>query len=275
MRDYLGKEANILRDKKLYLFDMDGTIYLGYKLFDGVKQLLDKIEKEGKKYLFITNNSSKSVDSYVEKMHKLGLFNVKKDNFYTSVDAAISIMKERHLHDLIYLQGTKSFISQLKNEGFNITTAYSDDIKVVLVGYDSELTSEKLETTCKVLTNLDVSYYATNPDWVCPTEFGYVPDCGSMCFGIEKATGKSPVFIGKPQPDMILNAIKKYGCKREDAVVIGDRLYTDIKSGNNAGVTTICVLSGEVNLKDIEKAQGKEIPDFVFERVKDLIQYFI
>ena len=271
MLDYFGKDATNLNDKKLYLFDMDGTIYLDNDLFDGVPELLEKITLNGGRYVFITNNASKSVVDYVAKLHRLGLTKVDESNFFTSVQASIEIMKKRHSTDLIYLQGTKSFVEEYKKTGLNITTEYNENAKVVLVGFDPEFTGEKIYTTCKMLTKLDVCYYATNPDWVCPVEFGYIPDCGSMCQGIERATGKKPEFIGKPKPTMINAVMDKFGYKKEQTVVVGDRLYTDIASGNNAGVDTICVLSGEVKLEEVEKATGVEKPTYLFESVKDLL----
>ena len=126
-----------------------------------------------------------------------------------------------------------------------------------------------MRTTCEILTKHDIPYYATNPDWVCPVDFGSIPDCGSMCVGIEYATGKKPIFIGKPQPTMIFELMKKFGFSKEQTVVIGDRLYTDIASGVNAGVDTICVLSGEATLEDINESEIK--PAFVLESVKDLL----
>ena len=114
-------------------------------------------------------------------------------------------------------------------------------------------------------------YYATNPDWVCPVEFGYIPDCGSMCQSFELATGKKPIFLGKPQPTMIFEVMKKWGATKEETVVIGDRLYTDIASGNNAGVDTVCVLTGEVTEPDIRVSEGVEKPTFVLESVKELL----
>ena len=141
----------------------------------------------------------------------------------------------------------------------------------VLVAFDPELTGEKLRNTCEVLTKCDALYYATNPDWVCPVDFGSIPDCGSMCFGIEKATGKQPLYIGKPQPTMVQELMKKFGVNKSETLVIGDRLYTDVASGNNAGVDTVCVLSGEATLEDIQNAQGVEKPAFVFESVKNLL----
>ena len=117
LKDYYGKDASPLLFKKLYLFDMDGTIYLGNRLFPGVKELLAKITARGGKTVFITNNASKSVGDYVEKLHRLGLENVTEDNFFTSAQAAVRLMKERHASDLIYVQGTRSFVRECLEGG--------------------------------------------------------------------------------------------------------------------------------------------------------------
>ena len=268
IKDYFGKDCSRLVNKKLYLFDMDGTIYLENSLFDGVKELLSNIELNGGKYVFITNNSSKSVIDYVQKLKKMGL-DVETENFFTSTQATIVMLKDKFPNRLIYAQGTKSFIKELKESGIIVTEEFDEKIDVVVVGFDNELTSEKLRTTCKVLTKLDVPYYATNPDWVCPVDFGFVPDCGSMCFGIEKATRKTPEFIGKPQPTMINIVCNKFGVAKEDTVVVGDRIYTDIASGVNAGVDTVMVLSGEATMNDYEKSEIK--PTFVLNSAKDML----
>lgn len=270
MKDFYGKDADRLKGKKLFLFDMDGTIYLGENLFEGVPELLRKIEDNGGRYVFITNNASKSVVDYVEKLHRLGLTQVTEEQFFTSAQATLMMLKEKHAEDLIYLQGTKSLVEEYKKSGLNITTDYADGVGAIVVAFDPELTGEKMYTTSKMLTMYDVPYYATNPDWVCPVEFGYIPDCGAMCQGYERATGKKPVFIGKPQPTMIFEVMKKFGAKIEDTVVLGDRLYTDIASGNNAGVDTVCVLSGEVTLDEVNEAQGVEKPTFLFNHVKEI-----
>lgn len=259
-----------LQKKKLFLFDMDGTVYLGENLFDGVEQLLQNIKKAGGRYVFITNNSSKSVKDYVKKMHRLGLNDIVEEDFYTSAQCALSLLQEKHAGERIYVQGTKSFLEELKKNGVLVTTEYSANIDVVLVGFDPEFTGEKVYTTCEILTKHDLPYYATNPDWVCPVEFGYIPDCGAMCKSIEMATKKTPIFLGKPEPTMIFAVMKKFGYTAEETVVVGDRLYTDIASGNNANVDTVCVLSGETTLDDIGKAEGNHIPTFVLSSVKDI-----
>lgn len=272
MKDFFGKNADALRTKKLYLFDMDGTVYLDENLFDGVPELLQQIEKDGGRYVFITNNASKSVKDYVAKMYRIGLPHITEEHFFTSAQAALALMRENHANDLIYLQGTRSLVEEFQKSGLHITTDYVEEVGAILVGFDPEFTGEKVYTTCKMLTKHDVPYYATNPDWVCPVEFGYIPDCGSMCQSFERATGKKPFFIGKPEPTMVYSVMKKFGFTAEETVVIGDRLYTDIASGNNAGVDTICVLSGEVTLADIEKAEGQQVPTFVLNSVKDLVR---
>ena len=143
-----------------------------------------------------------------------------------------------------------------------------ENTKVVVVGFDTELTGEKLFNTSKTLTLNEVDYYATNPDWVCPVEFGYIPDCGSMCQGLERATGKKPKFIGKPEPTMIFEVMKKFNAKNDEVVLLGDRIYTDIASGVNANVDTILVLSGEATLQTYTSSQVK--PKYVLNSVNEL-----
>lgn len=271
MKDVFDKEVDVLKDKKLFLFDMDGTVYLDEQLFDGLEELLDNITKKGGNYVFVTNNASKSLKDYVAKMHRLGLKKVTEKNFFTSAQAAVLLMQEKHAKDLIYVQATASLVEELKDAGLKITTEYTDKAGAILVAFDPEFAGEKVHTTCKMLTLHEIPYYATNPDWVCPVSFGYIPDCGSMCQGIARATGKTPVFIGKPEPTMILEVMKKFKATPEETVVIGDRLYTDIASGKNAGVDTVCVLSGEVTLQEIKDAPECQKPTFVFESVKNIV----
>ncbi len=263
-----------LNDKKLFLLDMDGTIYLDDNLFEGVHEFLAAIRERSGKYIFMTNNSSKSVEAYVSKLASLGI-EADKDDFMTSVDATIQFLSEKYGKaaggKLIYLMGTKSFEEQMKSAGFNITTDISDDVEIILCGFDRELTYKKLEDISRMLSDKSrsIDYYATNPDWVCPTDFGYVPDCGSMCQMLEIATGRKPYFIGKPQPDMALLSMKKTGFEAAETIVVGDRLYTDIACGVNAGVDTCFVLSGEGVIDDIEKYKVK--PTYIMQDIKELL----
>ncbi len=269
-KDCFGKDCSSIKNKKLFLFDMDGTIYCENKLFDGVKELLESIKSEGKNFVFITNNSSKSVMAYVQKLLGMGL-DVNENNFLTSTQATILHLKNNHPCAKVYAQGTKSFIGELKNNGIDVTEEYDESVDVILVGFDNEITAQKMRTTCKMLTlNKNAVYYATNPDYVCPVDFGFVPDCGSMCFSYEKATGRKPIYIGKPHPEMINIAIKKFGCEKSETIVVGDRIYTDIASGNNAGVETVLVLSGETSLNQYVQSEIKA--DFVLNSVKEILE---
>ncbi|MBP5294469.1 MAG: HAD-IIA family hydrolase [Lachnospiraceae bacterium] len=266
-RDLFGADAARLRDKKLWLFDMDGTIYLGNQVFPGTVPLFREIRRRGARYMLVTNNSSRSRETYVEKVRKMGI-DAAEDDFYTSVDATIEYLKEHFPKALVYVQATRACVDQLRDAGIWVTEAYDRDADVVLVGFDTELTFEKLNRTSEMLTGFKGAYLATNPDLSCPTEYGYVPDCGSMCIGLKNATGLEPFVIGKPEPTMLEMAVKLAGLTKEDAVMVGDRLYTDIASGVNAGIDTICVLSGEATLDEILAYDKK--PRWVFRDVSHI-----
>lgn len=253
-----------LKAKKLYLLDMDGTLYLDNDLFDGVLDFLSAIRDHGGRYLFLTNNSSKSVEKYVEKLGSLGIQATAED-FLTSTNATILDVQKKGYHK-IYAFGTTSFRDQLRAAGLPITDRLEDDIDCLLMGFDTELAFSKLEDAC-ILLGRGVDYIATNPDWVCPTAYGFVPDCGSVAEMLWRATGRRPRFIGKPEPAMILLAVEKAGVTLDDAIIFGDRLYTDIKSGQNAGITTVFVLSGEGTLKDVEEGDTK--PDYIFDNIRE------
>lgn len=264
-KDYFGTEVD-LKTKKLWLFDMDGTIYEEDRLFDGTLDLLDRISEAGGRYVFITNNSSKSVADYVKKVNRLGI-RADREHFFTSSQATILWLEKNMPDAKVYCQGTRSLIAELRASGIDITEEV-EPVDVVLIGFDTELTMEKLRRTCEILTTQDVTYLATNPDLVCPVSFGFVPDCGSVCGMIKNATNKVPKYIGKPEPTMVDIVREKYGIPAEDTVVVGDRLYTDIATGLRAGVTSICVLTGEATVEDIQNGEIK--PTLVFENVREI-----
>ncbi|MGN1059581.1 MAG: HAD-IIA family hydrolase, partial [Clostridia bacterium] len=207
-----------LKEKKLFLLDMDGTIYLDDELFDGVPEFLDYIKKIGGRYIFLTNNSSKSVGAYIDKLARLGI-QADEADFITSLNATIVHLKKKD-YKKIYALGTRSFKEQLSEAGLNITDKREERIDCLCMGFDTELTFQKLEDAC-ILLNQNVEYVATNPDWVCPTRFGYVPDCGSVSQMLCNATGRMPQFIGKPAPAMVELAMAKTGFGREETVMIG------------------------------------------------------
>ena len=258
---------NKLKEKRLFLLDMDGTIYLDDELFDGTIDFLNHVKKIGGRYIFLTNNSSKSVDKYIEKLSSLGI-KATPDDFLTSTNATVMWLTNKN-YKKIYAFGTASFREQLTAAGLPVTETLSDDIDCLCMGFDTELTFRKLEDAC-ILLGRDVDFVATNPDWVCPTWYGYVPDCGSVCEMLYRATGKRPYFIGKPQPDMALMAMEKTGFSKEETVLFGDRLYTDIACGVNAGISTVFVLSGEGTLDDLKKSDAK--PEFIYSNIREIYE---
>ena len=256
-----------LKNKKLFLLDMDGTIYLDNDLFDGTLDFLDYVKSIGGRYIFLTNNSSKGVDKYIEKLEKMGIKSTA-DDFLTSTDATILHLKEKE-YKKIYAFGTESFVKQLADAGLNVTTKREDGIDCLCLSNDTELTFQKLEDAC-ILLGEDIDYVATNPDWVCPTWYGFVPDCGSFADIIYNATKKRPKFIGKPEPEMAYLAMKATGFSKEETVLFGDRLYTDIACGVNAGISTVFVLSGEGKMDDLEKSDVK--PELIHENIKKIYE---
>ena len=253
--------------KRLFLLDMDGTIYLDEALFPGTRPFLETVRAAGGRYLFLTNNSSKSVDAYIAKLARLGIPSGRED-FLTSVDALIAHLAARQpRYHKCYVFGTASFRSQLAGAGAAVTDRLEEDVDCLLVGFDTELTFQKLEDAC-ILLGRGVDFIATNPDWVCPTWYGSVPDCGSVCEMLFRAAGRRPLVIGKPEPAMVRLALERTGFAPDQALMVGDRLYTDIAAGVNAGIDTAFVLSGEGTREDLADSPVK--PAWVFEDVAAL-----
>ncbi len=260
--------TQIIRNMQLFLFDMDGTLYLGERLYDFTIELLETIKKTGGTYLFMTNNSSKSVADYIKKLAKFGICATRED-FITSSQATAYYLHKYHEGQRLYVCGTESLKAELRREGFTVTD-HLPDVDCIVMGFDTELTFRKLHDVSYLLqTRPELPYIATNPDLVCPTEFGSVPDCGSVCTMIFNATGKRPVVIGKPSPLMPELAMDRLGIPKEKACVIGDRIYTDIKRGLAAGITGILVMSGETTYEILN--QSPEKPHLVMEGAREIL----
>lgn len=260
-----------LKRKKLFLLDMDGTIYLDNVLFEYSLDFFNYVKLVGGKYVFLTNNSSKSINDYINKLKKLSI-EVDSSNFMTSSQATSLHLRQKYKNKKVYVLGTESLKTELREDGINITDEYSEDIDCLLVGFDTELNYSKLNDACRILIK-DVDYLATNPDLVCPTAFGFIPDCGSICNMLETATGKIPEYIGKPKPTMVELSIQANGFTKEETIVIGDRLYTDIACGINAGVSTGVVLTGETKMEHLADSEFR--PDYVFDDIGQLYKILI
>lgn len=245
---------------------MDGTVNIANKLIDGAKETFEFLKENEIKYVFITNNSSRNVSSYINKMHNLGI-ECNIDNFFTSVELTKLYLKKEQVKD-IYLVGTTDFYSEMKKE-CNIINEYKKGaIQRVVVGFDTELNYEKLRIATKYLED-GVPFIATNPDLRCPIEDGrYIPDCGAICNMLTSTTEVKPIYLGKPNGEMIRFLCEKEKISLEDTMVVGDRLYTDILAGINAGCDSVAVLTGETTINEINSSSYK--PTFVLNSIKEL-----
>lgn len=258
-----------LQDIQLFLLDMDGTIYHESQLIPGALDFFALLKQQGKKYLFMTNNSSKGKIAYVQKLTKLGI-DATEDSIASSVNATVMYLNQHKPGAKIYLIGTESLRVELENEGFIVVpTSYREpDIDFVLLGFDTELNYEKLIGGCYYISR-GYQYIATNCDLRCPVKDNkYIPDCGAIAHMIADATERMPIFLGKPEKVMVEAVANKYGVPIEQIATVGDRLYTDIQVGINAGCTTICVLTGEATEQEIE-ATGIR-PSYTFKSIKEL-----
>lgn len=238
-----------MTDFKCYLLDMDGTLYLGGKLIDGAAQAVAEMRRRGR-VLFLTNNSSASRGSYALRLRALGIDAVKEDVF-TAGNAAISLLNEQFAGQRVYLLGTDALKEEFREGGINLT---ENNPQVVVVGFDTSLTYDKLSKTCAFVRD-GLPFIATHPDFNCPVLNGYIPDVGSFLALIEASSGRRPDFIcGKPYPVMAKALKAAADFKADEAVVVGDRLYTDMQFAANNGFCSVLVLSGEADKESLEKS---------------------
>lgn len=238
---------------KLYLFDLDGTIYIGNSPINGVTKNILKLRKNNKIIKFISNNSSKSKSDYVTKLSALGI-TCNEEDIILSTDSVINFLSKNDIKN-IFVLGTKKLFEEFLKNKFNLT---DNTPELLVIGYDTELNYEKLVIACKLITKNNIDYIVTHRDLYCPTENGPIPDAGAIALMIEKTTGKKPLKIfGKPDIEVLLNLQEKLHFEKEETIFIGDRLHTDILMANNFGIDSILVLSGETNRYMVENSDIK------------------
>ena len=259
-----------LKNKKLFLFDIDGTIAVGDDLIEGTRELLNYIEAIGGKAYYITNNSTKSGSDYVRRFRETFQLYTTEDLFITSGYMMLQFLLKEYPQDKIFVLGTASFVKELRRNGLHIVETAEEDVACIVAAYDSELNYEKLIEVCKALSTTEAPFYATNPDLCCPIEFGFVPDCGAICEMITHSTGKEPIYLGKPSAEVVRVCQEASGFTDEETLVVGDRLYTDIACGIHAGVDTCVVYTGEAKAEDL--VDTSFAPTYVFENVSELLQ---
>lgn len=238
--------------------DMDGTIYLGSRIFPFTIPFLEKMKAAGIGISFLTNNPTRSVQDYLDKLAKMGI-EATEDGMYTTSLATIDYIKEHHPQARrLFLLGTPSMAEQFRKAGYEECADDPRDVPdVLVVAFDTTLTYSRL---CRAAywASQGIPYVATNPDRVCPTDKPTVlVDCGSLQKCIEHATGRKPdIVLGKPDPTMLQGIMHRHGLKPEEIAMVGDRIYTDTAMAHNAGAVGVLVLSGETTMETVKKVQA-------------------
>lgn len=260
-------QEGIIEHIRDFALDMDGTIYLGEQWIDGAKEFLHKIEASGRRYLFVTNNSSKNAQVYVEKLHKMGL-DITKEQIVTSGQATIACLQKEFTGKKVFLLGNPLLRAEFEEAGIVLEEGSPE---VVVTAFDTTLDYKKMCRVCDLVRE-GLPYLATHPDYNCPTETGFVPDIGAIHAFIYASAFRYPDrIIGKPNADIIDYVMNRSGGVREQTAMVGDRLYTDIAAGRKNGLCSVLVLSGEATMKEAMEAETK--PHLIFDSVKDLIPY--
>lgn len=255
-----------LQDVKLFVLDMDGTFYLGDRLIDGSLEFLKRVKETGRNFIFFTNNSSKVPSVYVEKLAKMNCHVTQKE-VMTSGDVTIRYLNTHHKGKTVYLVGTPVLEQSFKEGGIPLT---QDKPDIVVIGFDTTLTYEKLEKACTYIRE-GALFLATHLDINCPTEDGFIPDCGAMCALITRSTGKEPKYLGKPFAETADMVLQETGFKREEIAFVGDRIYTDVATGVNNGAKGFLVLTGETKLEDVAASSVK--PTCIFDSLGEMARY--
>ena len=259
-----GNMDSSLEGIKAIFLDLDGTIYLGGELIDGALSFLGRLKDSGIRRFFLSNNSSKSVDQYLVKLQSLGIPSTEEDVLLSTHDL-LSWLNNEGVKET-YLVGTEGMREMLESVGIS---TQSESPQYVVLGYDTEITYEKL-STASIHLHKGVPMVASHPDVVCPSPEGGLPDTGAYMDLFEATTGVRPVHVcGKPNAGMILHKVEELGLRPEQCAMVGDRLYTDIEMADRAGVHGILVLSGEATMEDLEKSPQR--PSLVVESVASLL----
>lgn len=251
-------------DVKLFLLDMDGTFYLGDRLIDGSLSFIDRVQKTGRDFLFLTNNSSHNAAFYVERLHRMGL-DVPRSKILTSGEATCEVISEKYPAKRAYVLGNEYLIEEFHEAGIPVDDANPE---IAVIGFDTTLTYEKVRKICD-LVRAGLPYIATHPDFNCPTENGFMPDIGAIIAFIEASTGRRPdLIVGKPNTGIVEAAVRRTHIAPAQMAMVGDRLYTDIETGIRSGMLSVLVMSGETTREMLASSATR--PDYTFDRLCDI-----
>ncbi|MBQ7334660.1 MAG: HAD-IIA family hydrolase [Clostridia bacterium] len=266
---------DVLQSKKLFVFDMDGTIYLGGIPFDYAIRYIHHLRESGRRVLFFTNNASHSQEFYYAKLGRLG-FDPQPGEIMSSGDVTAAFLTRNRPGKTVYLVGTPELWDEFQRAGVpmicdrdGVLTDPDAKADIVVTSFDTTLTYEKLTNACTFIRE-GAEYLSTHPDYNCPTETGFIPDSGAIAAAVTASTGVTPTYFGKPYKETVEMISEITEVAREDMCIFGDRLYTDIATGKKHGITAVLVLSGETKMTDVDAAQPEERPDMIFGNLGDV-----
>lgn len=248
---------------KVFVLDMDGTVYLGNNVIDGAVQFVENARAMGKRVLFFTNNASRNKEIYMTRLTKMG-FAPAQGDILTSGDVTADFLVTNRKGKKVFVLGTPALREALASAGVELTDGLDADI--VLTSFDTTLVYDALNTACRLIRE-GKEYLSTHGDINCPTEYGFMPDSGAINACITASTGCAPRYFGKPERETAEMICRYTGYSGDAVACVGDRLYTDIALGRLHGLTSILVLTGETALKDVNDSNS---PDFVFDSIADI-----
>jgi NagD protein len=253
-----------IKGKKAFISDMDGVIYHGNRLLPGVPEFVDWLKRENKKFLFLTNSSERTPKELQDKMHRLGI-DVDENVFYTSALATANFLASQKPKGTAFIIGEAGLISAMYNAGYTMNNVNPD---YVVIGDTRSYNFEKLEKAVNLVLK-GAKLIGTNSDVTGPVEDGIVPATRALMAPIELATGRHAYYVGKPNPLMMRIALRKIGCSREETIIVGDRMDTDIIAGIESEIDTLLVLSGITTLKMADKFPYR--PHYILEGVDEIV----
>ena len=272
------KEKDIRRLQKIrcFVLDMDGTIYLSSRLFPFTIPFLKKLKETGRSYCFFTNNSTKHQQDYLDKLSGMNI-PVTEKQVFLSTQVILEEMQRLHRKDSFFIVGTPNLVEAFRRAGLRIFDPESEAAgsmpDVVILGFDTTLTYQRISLACKYLRH-GSAYYGVNMDYNCPVDdngvLDYIPDCGSIAKLVERSTGRFPDFYGKPSRHALDYVIRHTGFKEEEIAVVGDRIYTDIAIANGTKALSIMVLTGETQLEDLEQYDFR--PDIILPSLAEITE---
>lgn len=260
------KAGELLRSKSLFIFDMDGTIYLGGNPFSFAVDFIKKLRANGKRVLFFTNNASHSPEFYIDKLTRLG-FEPTASEILSSGNVTAAFLTRKRPGKTVYLLGTPELWEQFKAAGVDLMCGRDGQpdgrrADIVVTSFDTTLTYKKLTIACDFI-RYGAEYLCTHPDFNCPTEDGFIPDSGAIAACVTASTNVAPVYFGKPYAETVEMIEEITGEARANMCIFGDRLYTDIATGKKHGILSVLVLTGETKAADVDAADETVRPDIL------------